>query len=80
MTRAFKIPVYFRAHSVIAKRLGICVSQVKNVIIWGNHSNTQFPDASNASVQLADNSISVYNSINDSKWIENEFIEVSLTA
>lgn len=60
-----------RAHSAISKRLGILVSEVKNVIIWGNHSNTQFPDASN---------VSVYNSLlYDTQWIENEFIEVSLT-
>lgn len=63
----------YRAQSAIAKRLGICVSSVKNVTIWGNHSSTQFPDVFNASVE---SSGSVYESINDSQWLEGEFIKV----
>lgn len=39
-----------RASHQIAAKFGAPVSQVKNVIIWGNHSSTQFPDASNALV------------------------------
>lgn len=65
-----------RAQSVIAKRLGICVSNVKNVTIWGNHSSTQFPDVYNASIQSSDKSVDVYSSINDSKWLEGDFIKV----
>ena len=33
-----------RAQFLLAQRLQKPVSQVRNVIIWGNHSNTQFPD------------------------------------
>jgi len=29
------------------------VDQVKNVIIWGNHSSTQYPDAAHATVTLS---------------------------
>ena len=29
----------------IAEKLECHVSEVKNVIVWGNHSSTQFPDA-----------------------------------
>ena len=32
-----------RAMAQVAGRLGVPVSQVKNVIIWGNHSKTQYP-------------------------------------
>lgn len=39
-----------RAVSEIAKRAGAFPGDVSNVIIWGNHSTTQFPDASNAVV------------------------------
>ena len=41
-----------RTKSQLAKRLGVVPSQIKNVIIWGNHSKTQFPDASAATVNV----------------------------
>lgn len=69
--------VFSRAQSAIAKRLATCVSNVKNVTIWGNHSSTQFPDVYNASVlQSSGKSVSVYESINDTQWLEGEFIKV----
>eukprot|EP00571_Detonula_confervacea_P005101 CAMPEP_0172325290 /NCGR_PEP_ID=MMETSP1058-20130122/53586_1 /TAXON_ID=83371 /ORGANISM="Detonula confervacea, Strain CCMP 353" /LENGTH=361 /DNA_ID=CAMNT_0013041793 /DNA_START=159 /DNA_END=1244 /DNA_ORIENTATION=+ len=34
-----------RAKGQIAQRLGVAASRVKNVTIWGNHSETQYPDA-----------------------------------
>ncbi len=40
--------IFYRAMSQIASKLIIDVEQVKNVIIWGNHSSTQFPDATYA--------------------------------
>lgn len=52
------------------------MSNVKNVTIWGNHSSTQFPDVINASVQSSGKSASVYESINDSQWLEGDFIKV----
>merc|ERR1712109_370991 len=39
-----------RAAAQLAGKVGVGVSDVKNVIIWGNHSSTQFPDASNATI------------------------------
>jgi malate dehydrogenase len=33
-----------RAKSMIATKLRIPVKDVKNVIVWGNHSSTQYPD------------------------------------
>ncbi|KAK5977481.1 Cytosolic malate dehydrogenase [Trichostrongylus colubriformis] len=33
-----------RATAQLALKAGVPVSEVKNVIIWGNHSNTQYPD------------------------------------
>lgn len=49
---------------------------MKNVTIWGNHSSTQFPDVFNASVQSSGGSVSVYESINDTQWLESDFIKV----
>ena len=39
-----------RAFAQLSLQAGVPVSEVKNVFIWGNHSNTQFPDASNATI------------------------------
>ena len=33
-----------RARSLLAGKLGVPVESVANTIIWGNHSNTQYPD------------------------------------
>src|SRR6478752_3183426 len=39
-----------RAASQLAKKAGVPVAQVKNVAIWGNHSDTQYPDYKHASI------------------------------
>ena len=39
-----------RGKAQIAKKLGVTAGQVKNLAIWGNHSNTMFPDFYHASV------------------------------
>merc|ERR550539_1672068 len=37
-----------RAASLIAETAGVNVGQVRNIVIWGNHSKTQYPDTRNA--------------------------------
>jgi malate dehydrogenase len=50
---------------------------VRNVTIWGNHSSTQFPDISNASVTLSNGEKrKAAEAINDEHWVKNEFIPV----
>lgn len=39
-----------RAAAQVAHKCGTSVGNVKNVIIWGNHSSTQFPDVRHAKV------------------------------
>lgn len=39
-----------RALGQVSERLKVQVSDVKNVIIWGNHSSTQYPDVNHATV------------------------------
>lgn len=68
---------YYRAKSAIAIYLGLCVSDIKNVTIWGNQSSTQFPDVINASVQSCDGSKSVYDAVKDTQWLEDDFIKVN---
>lgn len=39
-----------RAAAQLAQKAGVGVEQVKKCFIWGNHSSTQFPDASHATI------------------------------
>ena len=48
-----------------------------NVIIWGNHSSTQFPDASKGSVNMNGQSVPVVDALKDDAWLKNDFITVS---
>ena len=59
-----------RAKSVLAKKTNVNVDQVSNMIIWGNHSPTMYPDIENAVV----NCESISSVINDMSWVENEFL------
>eukprot|EP01119_Soliformovum_irregulare_P011058 TRINITY_DN2743_c0_g1_i1.p1 TRINITY_DN2743_c0_g1~~TRINITY_DN2743_c0_g1_i1.p1 ORF type:complete len:377 (-),score=100.68 TRINITY_DN2743_c0_g1_i1:108-1238(-) len=66
-----------RGTGQIAQRLSVPASTVKNVVIWGNHSATQYPDVSLASITdhpVSGVTSSVASSINDEKWIRSEFI------
>ena len=39
-----------RAESQIADKTGVHTSQIKDLIIWGNHSATQYPDTHHATI------------------------------
>jgi len=60
-----------RAKSQLAQKAGVPWRDVTNMTIWGNHSNTQFPDFFNARIggKLAPEVIS------DQAWLEGEFIK-----
>ncbi len=58
-----------RAKTQLAKKLDVPVSEVKKMTIWGNHSNTQYPDIFHAEVGGAP----VGDKIEQS-WLENDFI------
>ena len=59
-----------RAKSVLAKKTNSNIDQVNNMIIWGNHSPTMYPDVENATI----NDESISSIINDMNWVENEFL------
>ena len=59
-----------RAKSVIAKKTNNNISDVSNMIIWGNHSPTMYPDAENVVINGELGS----SIINDMEWIETDFI------
>ena len=59
-----------RAKSVIAKKTNTNISNISNMIIWGNHSPTMYPDAENVVINGELGS----SIINDMEWIESDFI------
>ncbi len=59
-----------RAKTQLAQKTGSDVDAVKNMIIWGNHSSTQFPDYFHATI----NDTPVTKLI-ESNWLENDFVE-----
>ncbi|XP_053568041.1 malate dehydrogenase, cytoplasmic [Bombina bombina] len=63
-----------RAKAQIALRLHVSSEDVKNVIIWGNHSSTQYPDASHATVKLQGKVVKAYEAVKDDSWLKNDFI------
>ncbi|XP_058086713.1 malate dehydrogenase-like isoform X3 [Magnolia sinica] len=63
-----------RALGQISERLNVQVSDVKNVIIWGNHSSTQYPDVNHAVVTTAAGEKSVRELVANDQWLNNEFI------
>lgn len=65
-----------RAMGQIASRLSIKTESVKNVVIWGNHSSTQYPDVHHAKITKDDGSqVSVYDAVQDDSWLKGEFIK-----
>merc|ERR1711931_593320 len=63
-----------RAQAQIAGKLGVPVQDVKNVIIWGNHSGTQFPDVKHAVVKINGAETPVYDAIKDDAFLKGDFI------
>lgn len=60
---------FHRAKSQLARKTGANIEAVKNIIIWGNHSSSQYPDISHATVNGKP-----AKSLVDEEWIVNEFI------
>merc|ERR1712061_830983 len=67
-----------RASSQLATKLGCRVDQIKNVVIWGNHSKTQYPDVNQATIQdfpSAGFTTPLRTAINDNEWYNGVFIK-----
>jgi malate dehydrogenase len=59
-----------RARTALAKKAGVANADVTQVTIWGNHSNTQYPDGTNARIKGRPAS----EVIADRAWLENTFV------
>jgi len=66
-----------RATCQIARKVGTSFKNIQNVIVWGNHSSTQFPDIENAWINNYSNSgvtQKVTSVIGDMNWVTSEFM------
>lgn len=63
-----------RALGQISEKLNVQVSDVKNVIIWGNHSSTQYPDVNHATVKTSAGEKPVPALVGDDEWLKSGFI------
>ena len=59
-----------RAVSMLAKKAGVVIDEVKGLSIFGNHSPTMFPDYSNTLISGK----SVLGTIDDENWLKTEYI------
>lgn len=59
-----------RARNALAKKAGVADEDVTCVTIWGNHSNTQYPDFTNAKIKGRP----APEVITDRNWLENTFV------
>jgi malate dehydrogenase len=59
-----------RAIAQLANKLGVAVSEITHMTVWGNHSTTQYPDLVHAKV----GGRSAWDAVDDEGWIADEFI------
>jgi malate dehydrogenase len=59
-----------RARNALAKKAGVANEDVTQMTIWGNHSNSQYPDFTNARIKGRP----ATEVITDRSWLENTFV------
>ena len=59
-----------RAKTQLANKAGVDVTAVTNLVVWGNHSPTMFPDFYNARIK----GIPANEVIKDDEWLKNTFV------
>jgi malate dehydrogenase len=59
-----------RGRALLARRAGASVAEVRDLVIWGNHSSTQFPDAYHATI----GGRAAAEVIGDDAWLQGPFI------
>jgi malate dehydrogenase len=59
-----------RAYGQLASKLGVALTDIEDLVIWGNHSPTMFPDLFNAKV----NGKPAVEAVDDMAWYENEYL------
>jgi malate dehydrogenase len=59
-----------RGRALLARRAGVTTAEVRDLVIWGNHSSTQFPDAYHATI----GGRAAAEVIDDDAWLQGDFI------
>src|SRR4051812_47782325 len=59
-----------RAVAQLAQKTGASVSDVTNMVVWGNHSPTMYPDLFNAKVRGE----RAWDVVGDERWVADEYI------
>jgi malate dehydrogenase len=59
-----------RARAKLARKAGADITEVQQMVVWGNHSTTQYPDFAHAKIRGR----AAPEAIGDRDWLENEFI------
>jgi len=59
-----------RAVSQLSERTGASIEQVDNIIIWGNHSATQYPDTHHGTIKGRP----AREVVNDNAWLDGPFL------
>uniref|UniRef100_A0A3Q3RBL5 Malate dehydrogenase, cytoplasmic n=1 Tax=Monopterus albus TaxID=43700 RepID=A0A3Q3RBL5_MONAL len=60
--------------SLVAIRCGVPATHVRNVIIWGNHSSTQYPDVHHCLVNMSGSDLACFDVVKDDAWLKGDFI------
>lgn len=63
-----------RALGLVAQKFNVPVKQVRNAIIWGNHSLTQYPDLQICEAQIKGKLVKVREQIHSDSWEQKDFI------
>lgn len=61
-----------RATSILAKKAGVEVKDVRGVVVWGNHSSTLYPDVENASI----GNHTASDVIEDESWLRGDYVSL----
>ena len=61
-----------RGRAQLAQKAGVHVNEVSNMVVWGNHSSTQYPDFYNAKI----GGKPALDVIGDEAWLKDTFIPV----
>jgi len=59
-----------RAIAQVAQKLAQPIADIRKMVVWGNHSGTQYPDLSHAEIGER----KVIDMLQDPAWVENDFI------
>lgn len=65
-----------RARAQIAAKVGVPIGNVRNIIIWGNHSSTQVPDARSGKVVVNGTEKAAIDAINDAAFLTGPFVDI----